>query len=127
EDGLRHVIDRSVRFDAHAQAAINEVIESKRPLANLYRYETDTGVNPESVDAAVQDAIQRQPSPYDSHPRPCDRFRWVHALRVPTEAKPVDEVPAWSLFSDRVAVEERMTGVVRAAVAARHGIEIAAA
>jgi Zn-dependent protease with chaperone function len=127
EDGLRHVIDRSVRFDAHAQAAINEVIESQRPLANLYRYETAAGANPEALDSVVRDAIQREPSPYDSHPRPSDRVRWVHALGVPTETTPGDEALVWSLFSDRVAVEERMTGVVRAAVAARHGIEIAAA
>src|SRR4029079_12221765 len=35
EAGLRHVIERSVRFDAHVGATINEVVKQKLPLANL--------------------------------------------------------------------------------------------
>ena len=127
EDGLRHVVERSIRFDFHAQAAINEVIESNRPLANLYRYQPAAELDAESLESAVRDAIQREPSPYDSHPRPSDRFRRVHALGIRTEATPADTTPVWSLFSDRGAVEERMTEVVREALAARHGVEIAAA
>jgi Zn-dependent protease with chaperone function len=127
EQGLRHVIDPSVRFDAHVNATLKEVIEARRPLANLYSYETVAKVDSESLEGAGRDAIQRKPSPYDSHPCPEDRFRWVRALRVSKEATPADETPVWSLFSDRAAIEERMTGIIRAAVAHQHGIEIAGA
>src|SRR4029079_11659575 len=39
ERGLRHVIERSVYFDAHADAALGKAIQTKIPLANLYQVE----------------------------------------------------------------------------------------
>src|SRR5262249_35148894 len=126
EEGLRHVIDRSVRFNAHVNATIQEVVEAKRPLENLYRYEPAEKKDAEDLDSQVRKAIERQPSPYDSHPCPIDRFRWVHAMAAPTRSSSRDEEPVWSLFADRGAIEARMTGVIRKAVAANHGITIAA-
>lgn len=126
EDGLRHVIDRSVRFEAHIQATLQEVVDTKRPLANLYRYAPVSPVDPATLDAEVHKAMEREPSPYDSHPRPTDRFRWVQALGIRVDAEREDAGPVWGLFADRQAIEEQMTGVVRAAVVANHGIEIAA-
>ena len=126
EDGLRHVIDRSVRFDAHVQATLQEVVDAKRPLVNLYRYAPASPVDPAAIDAEVRNALEREPSPYDSHPRPTDRFRWVQALGIRVDSDPEDSGPVWGLFADREAIEEQMTGVVREAVVANHGIAIAA-
>src|SRR3546814_10784267 len=42
-EGLRHVIDRSIRFDAHANSVLKEVIEGKKALRNLYSYHPEIG------------------------------------------------------------------------------------
>lgn len=126
EEGLRHVIERSVRFDAHVDATIKEVVEAKRPLPNLYQYRPAGSVDPKALDDAVRSQIERDPSPYDSHPRPVDRFRWVHALQAPTARGLDDDAPVWSLFRERDAIEQRMTSVIRDVVAENHGIRIAA-
>jgi len=124
EEGLRHVIGRSVRFDNHVSATIQELVESKRVLTNLYRYEPLAAADGAALDGAVQAAIERQPSAYDSHPCPLDRFRWVHALPVSAQVAKSNDAGVWTLFQDRDAVEQRMTAMVRAAVAHNHGIQI---
>lgn len=124
EDGLRHVIDRSVRFNLHANATVNEVIQADRPLANLYRYAPRPAGDAAAIARQVQTVLEREPSPYDSHPRPLDRFRWVHALRTSSPATARDAEPVWSLFRNRDAIEERMTNVIRRNVHARRGINI---
>jgi Zn-dependent protease with chaperone function len=124
EDGLKHVIDRSVRFDAHVRATLQEVVDTKRPLKNLYTYTPSAPIDATKLDGDVSQVLEREPSPYDSHPRPVDRFRWVHALGVPARPAADDAAPVWGLFVDRGAIEERMTGLVRANVAASHGVAI---
>jgi Zn-dependent protease with chaperone function/tetratricopeptide (TPR) repeat protein len=124
EDGLRHVIDRGVRFNAHVNATIKEVVEAKQPLPNLYQYRPAASGDAKQLDDAVQSQIDRDPSPYDSHPRPADRFRWVHALNAPTSRSVDDASPVWSLFQERDAIEQRMTSVIRDAVSENHGVRI---
>jgi Zn-dependent protease with chaperone function len=122
ERGLRHVIRRSAVFGAHIDATLNEVVAEKRPLLNLYTYKP---AKRDDVDEAVEKAIDREPSPYDSHPSPKDRFAWAAALAAPPrEPAPDDAEPAWSLFSDRRRLEEDMTDEVRAKVLASHGVAI---
>jgi len=127
EAGLRHVIERSVRFDAHVGATLKEVLDTKAALANLYRYEPATPPSESDLERACQEALGRPASPYDSHPSPADRFAAVRA--TPTRgAGPSDDDAAetWSLFTDRAAVERVMTTVVRQGVQANHGVEIPA-
>jgi hypothetical protein len=81
-------------------------------------------VDVKTLDDAVRSQIERDPSPYDSHPSPVDRFRWVHALHAPSARRLDDAAPVWSLFQERDAIEQRMTSVVRDAVAENHGIRI---
>jgi Zn-dependent protease with chaperone function len=124
EDGLRHVIERGVRFDAHAGATLKEVVDGHVPLANLYTY---VPAQPDAdLSEAVRDALQRKSSPYDSHPAPAERFALVHALpQRSMDASPADNEPAWTLFADPVAVQRAMTAQVRANVLANYGVEIA--
>jgi Zn-dependent protease with chaperone function len=128
-EGLRHVIGRSVRFDAHVSSVLKEVIEGNKSLVNLYAYRPTTLVTDEmTLAGAVEEQIQRPPSPYDSHPRPADRMAWVEALGStgpPEEDDDNDEV--WSLFDDRDSVERRLTQDVRENISAAHGIELAPA
>ena len=124
EDGLRHIIARAVHFEAHVNATLQEVVEAKRPLANLYRYSPEKATETGEGEASVREVIEREPSPYDSHPRPADRFRWVHALGVQVQPAPDEDAPVWDLFASRAAIEELMTRQVRMAIAENHGIQI---
>jgi Zn-dependent protease with chaperone function len=117
EEGLRHVIERSVRFGARANATLQEMVARRQPVANLYTHEPSEPVAEEEVARRVREVLNRAPSVYDSHPSPTERTRWVRALGARgTAASSDDGAEAWTLFADRKAIEERMTAAVREAV-----------
>jgi Zn-dependent protease with chaperone function len=124
EAGLRHVVTRGVHFDAHVGATLKEVVDGQLPLTNLYTYQpAQPG---DDVDAAIEQALQRQSSAYDSHPSPAERFALVHALpRQGTAPDVGDDAPAWTLFDDAAELQRAMTAQVRDNVKANYGIEIA--
>jgi Zn-dependent protease with chaperone function/tetratricopeptide (TPR) repeat protein len=113
ERGLLHVIERGVRFSAHADATLGEVVEGRRALANLYSYQPSATPDPEEIQAAIKRAIHREPSPYDSHPSPVKRFLWTRLVPSPGQTSPQDEEEVWTLFRDREALERRLTEAVR--------------
>jgi Zn-dependent protease with chaperone function len=117
EEGLRHVIERSVRFGARANATLQEMVALRRPVANLYAHDPAESMPEAEVEKQVREVLNRAPSVYDSHPSPTERTRWVRALAATgTAASSDDANEAWTLFADRKAIEERMTAAVRAAV-----------
>jgi Zn-dependent protease with chaperone function len=123
--GYTHVIERSVRFDRHVNATLQEVVDGERPLPNLYRYQPAAGEgDARDEEAEIAEAMAREPTAWDSHPAPQQRLAWARALAVAREPAPEDERPAWELFADRDALEARMTAEVREAVAANHGVAI---
>ncbi len=124
--GLKHVVTRSIAFDLHADATLKEVVANKRPLANLYQHATDQPASTDSLAKALDEAWNRAPSAYDSHPRPADREKWARALES-TGAPPAndDHDHAWSLFSNRESLEMLMTAQIRENVATHHGVRIA--
>jgi len=127
--GLKHVIERSIRFDAHVQHALGEVIEQKKSLANLYQYRVK-GKTPAEKEfkKAIKEALNAEPSPYDSHPSPADRFAWVAALpKRERQTSAEDELEVWELFADRKKIERQMTQKIRQAVETNHGVYIPAA
>jgi Zn-dependent protease with chaperone function len=125
ERGLRHVITAELRFDAHANAALTEVINTKQALRNIYEHKLTTpATNEIEVAAKLEELIHEQPSPYDSHPRPADRFRWAHAIARRESGEDRASEPSWGLFADRDEIEERMTDLIRDTVRAQNGIEI---
>lgn len=125
ETGLRHAIRRSIVFDHHLDATLDEVVEDRVPLHNLYSYQPAAEIDHAEIDEAVEAAVDQKPSPYDSHPRPADRFRWARAMGVPEPASEGDAPGAWSLFGDRRQLERQMTEEIRQAVIARYGVDIA--
>jgi Zn-dependent protease with chaperone function/tetratricopeptide (TPR) repeat protein len=128
EEGLRHVVARAVRFEAHADATLNEVIKTKRPLENLYMYKPERPPIATGLEESVKEALEAKASPYDSHPSPEHRIAWVHAMNASgTGASSRDGDNAWSLFPDREAIERAMTAVIRQNVARVHGVSIAGA
>jgi Zn-dependent protease with chaperone function len=125
EQGLRHVVERSIRFQAHANATLQEVVNGKTALANLYSYEPAKPPTESEVAEAVNKAIHARPSPYDSHPSPVARFALVSALRTGGARRSADdEQDAWCLFDDPVAVQRWMTDRIRANVERNHGVAI---
>jgi Zn-dependent protease with chaperone function len=125
EAGLRFVIARSVRFDFQAGASIQEAADGAKPLVNLYRHVPTKQPDEAEVTTAIEAALHREPSPYDSHPAPQQRIAYVHALGAPVPFE-ISSETAWDLFADREALERRMTAQVRADVSARFGVRLAA-
>lgn len=118
ERGLRHVIERSIRFDAQANAAFSEHAYDRRALVNVYQFTPKEAIEESDVADAVEQTIAAEPSAYDSHPAPVDRFRWVHALEAaPSGDLSTAKRPVWSLFPNRSELEEAMTGQLRLRVA----------
>lgn len=108
-DGLRHVIERSVRFDAHVGAALAELQERQTAPANLYAYNPASEPSEVEVQPAVDDALNASPSPYDSHPSPKQRFEWARLVGGPGAVVESGSEDAWALFADRGSVEVAMT------------------
>ncbi len=123
EAGLRHVIERNVVFDVHANTVLKEVIENERPLRNLYTY-TPAETPELDVPELVKLTMEAEPSPFDSHPRPVDRIAWVQPIQGPSAPPENATDPAWSLFEDRAAVERLLTAHVRMNVANSLGYRI---
>jgi len=125
EQGLRHVVDRSVRFQAHANSTLQEVVDGKLALANLYCYKPSKAPAESEILEAVASAIDARPSPYDSHPSPAERFRLVHALQTNEAGQLAGaEQEAWDLFEDPAAIQSWMTDRICASVAENHGVTI---
>lgn len=127
ERGLRHVVTRSVHFDAHVGVTIKEVVDGQVPLANLYTYVPAATGEDLTADIApdIDEAMNRKSSAYDSHPAPNERFALVHAL--PQSRRPVeldDEAHVWSIFSNPEELQHAMTAQVRENVRANYGVEI---
>lgn len=123
ERGLRHVVARGVRFDVHANMTIDEVVEQKAPLTNLYTYVPSKETPEDDLAKAIEEELGRTASAYDSHPAPKERFEFVHALGADDPASDDESLPAWDLFEDRDAIETMMTDEIRANLA-RAGLVI---
>ena len=124
--GLAHVVDRSVRFSAHMSATLDELIPAKRPVQNLYAFRPEKPIDGAKIEEAVRGAMNRPPSPYDSHPPPADRIAWVQRMAVdPPPESEEDAADAWTLIASRQDIESRMTDVVRSTLASR-GIRLLA-
>lgn len=123
ERGLRHAIARGAAFEVEANAKLNDVIRAKRPLANLYTYEPEVPIREGDTEEEVKKAIERQASPYDSHPAPLERIALVRRLQG-TPAAGDDETEALELFEDRERLEREMTEQVRIQVVSQTGVRI---
>ena len=85
ERGLRHVIERSIFFQAHADAVVQDAVRSRFPLTNLYQFDPAELAGKTDLSQEIAAALRRQPTPYDSHPAPLDRFAWAHAIAGSTD------------------------------------------
>jgi Zn-dependent protease with chaperone function len=107
EEGLRHVIRRSVEFQHMAHREIDEAVKSGRALQNLY----DLSLEKESsVEEEINTALNRQTSEDDTHPSPMVRFRLVRQVRL--QGSPSATGMVWNLFANREGLTNEMSGWV---------------
>jgi len=71
----------------------------------------------------VEIALKQEPSPYDSHPSPMDRFRWTRPLRATGRPSLEDGEESWTLFRDRETLERKLTETLRVQLLLQ-GVEI---
>jgi len=115
--GLRHVVACGIEFDGHVNAEIKRALKAEEPLSNLWSPPTIAS-EPASTSEKLQSELSRKPSPYDSHPAPSDRIRWVEQIPGTVEADSEQTATAWSIFSDRAAHERSVTLLVYQQLAA---------
>jgi Zn-dependent protease with chaperone function len=107
EEGLRHVIRRSIEFEDIAHSEVINASKTRRPLQNLYELEAR---NLSSVEAKVRAAITRPTTADDTHPGPLDRFRYANRI-VSSNVDPASGM-VWDLFSDRQSLTKEMNDVI---------------
>ena len=108
-DGLRHVIERSVRFDAQVGATLTDFAGRQDDIPDLYAYRPAQPPPESDIQEAVALALAAPASPYDSHPSPAQRFDWATRLGGPGSAVEGSSEDAWVLFANRPAIEAAMT------------------
>jgi len=111
EEGLRHVIRRSIEFEDIVYWEAQEANKARRPLQNLYELET---TNLSTTDAKYKEAITRPTTQDDTHPGPMDRFRY--AARIASTNVDRASGTVWELFSDRQALTKEMNDVISRSV-----------
>jgi Zn-dependent protease with chaperone function len=111
QDGLTHVVRRSIIFECAANAEITEAVKNKRAIAILYKLTApktaETGVE---LDKLICESLERPTSEDDTHPSPSDRFRL--ASRVDTTPQPSPVGPVWELFRNPTVLMDEMTALV---------------
>jgi Zn-dependent protease with chaperone function len=76
-EGLTYLIKRRIEFIKSANVEINDAMEIKRPLQNLYELSVLSGTE---VMQELQEELTRKTSPYDTHPSPTERFHYVQGI-----------------------------------------------
>lgn len=112
--GLRHVLTCDLHFKDHINEEIQRALKAKQPLQGLWS-PLAARVTDEKQ---LAEALNREPSPYDSHPAPNDRIRWVEQIAgTAPSATAAEAGDAWSLFQNRAGLEREVTLFVYARLA----------
>jgi Zn-dependent protease with chaperone function len=104
-NGLKHVLACDLRFEEHVNTTIGKALKTREPLTGLF-----TPLAERHPDAQeLSEVLNRKPSPYDSHPAPCDRIRWVEHLQAAANTTSAPEQRAWDIFQNRARHEREVT------------------
>lgn len=137
-EGLTHVVRRGIEYNLIADLEIDQAIQERRNLNNLYSLqvpekwpETNTSDNidegakgndektqltpKEKIEGVFIEAMNKKTSHYDSHPAPQQRIGWVENLKnVPSVED--DRSPAWDLLDNAKTLQDIMTGDINTRV-----------
>jgi hypothetical protein len=113
EEGLTHVVRKSVEFNYTANLEINESANSRRALQNIYELQT---VDNPDLQEAIAKSLESETTEDDTHPSPKDRFRYIKKVVVSGEQPARGMV--WDLFKDKEALTREMTTMIQNQLAA---------
>jgi hypothetical protein len=121
------MIARGAAFGLHAKATVDDAHKSQVAVMNFYQFSPSSGPSAEDIESKVAAELSAEHSEDDSHPPPLARLDMASRMR--SEGLPPSDDEArevWTLFSDREALELRMTARIRQAVLENHGLDLAA-
>jgi len=116
------VEERETDFVGAIARTVAETFEVNKPQANLYRFQPSVVISDQQVQLIASESLAREPLPFDSHPSHQQRIAWAQAIGAPGAPHPDDKESAWSLFSDRIAIEELLTEQVRGDIRRRRAM-----
>ena len=111
EEGLTHVVRKSVEFHHLAVKEIGASVEARRALQNLYELRAEQ--NPD-LQQEIEASLNRETSEDDTHPCPNDRFRLTRRVTGANESPATGMV--WDLFKNREALTNEMTSLIQSEV-----------
>ncbi|MGB7921705.1 MAG: tetratricopeptide repeat protein [Pyrinomonadaceae bacterium] len=110
EEGLTHAIRREVEFNHLATKELNEVMETRRAMQNLYDLSEVKDEEQKSLVAEVEAILNRETTEDDTHPSPAHRFRLASRIRCKNEPPAMGMV--WELFSNREGLTKEMNALI---------------
>ena len=108
EEGLTHVVGKSVEFHHLAAKEIDESVAGQRALQNLYELRLEQ--NPD-LQQQIEESLNRETSEDDTHPSPNDRFRLTRRITGANELPATGMV--WDWFKNREALTSEMTSLIQ--------------
>ena len=105
KNGLTHVIRREIEFVKYANLEIQQAVEQKRAISNLYELQPLTD---DSLESELEKALNCATTEHDTHPSPADRFRYISGISSAL-SKDADQSLVSTLFTDWNALTEEMT------------------
>ena len=108
EEGLTHVVRKSVEFHHLASKEIDASLAGQRALQNLYELRVDQNSN---LQQETEEALNRETSEDDTHPCPNDRFRLTRKISGANELPATGMV--WDLFKNRESLTNEMTSLIQ--------------
>jgi tetratricopeptide (TPR) repeat protein len=111
EEGLTHVVGKSVEFHHLATKEIDESVATRRALQNLYELRLEQNSN---LQQQIEESLNCETSEDHTHPSPKDRFRLTRKITGANELSATGMV--WDWFKNREALTNEMTSLIQSQV-----------
>jgi len=111
EEGLTHVIGKSVEFHHLAVKEIKDSVAVQRALQNLYELRLEQNSD---LQQQIEESLNRETSEDDTHPCPNDRIRLTRRITCANESPATGMV--WDWFTNREALTNEMTSLIQSEV-----------
>jgi len=111
EEGLTHVVGKSVEFHHLAVKEIEDSVAVQRALQNLYELRLEENSD---LQQQIEKSLNRETSEDDTHPSPNDRFRLTRKITGANESPATGMV--WDWFANREALTNEMTSLIQSEV-----------
>ncbi len=111
KDGLTHVIRRGITFSYVFKAEIENAVEARRPISNLYALpEPSDPELVETIESEIKEALEARTDEDDTHPAPMDRFRLGAQIRSTSQPERTGSV--MELFADGPALMQVLSAEI---------------